>query len=77
DSVMGLIYNAPLLHTENNTRQNISMPNKTESDFAFAFAAESKAVTHSSAFALKAGSEDDPHIAHFFRAVAAAESVQA
>ncbi|UCE34569.1 MAG: hypothetical protein JSV40_01200 [Deltaproteobacteria bacterium] len=53
------------------------MPNKTESDFAFAFAAESKAVTHSSAFALKAGSEDDPHIAHFFRAVAAAESVQA
>ena len=57
--------------------ESINMPNKTESNLAYAFAAGSKAVTHSSAFALKADSQGDPRIAHLFRAVAAAKSVKA
>jgi rubrerythrin len=57
--------------------ESINMPNKTVGYLADTFSAGSKAVIHSSAFALKADSEDDPHIAHFFCAVAAPESVQA
>ena len=53
------------------------MPNKTEGNPACAFAAQSKAATRNSAFALKTDSEGEPRIAHLFRAVAEAKSGQA
>ncbi len=53
------------------------MPDKTEKDLAYAFAAESKAATRNEAFAKKAELEGYPQIARLFRAVSDAESVHA
>jgi len=53
------------------------MPTKTDTNLAYAFAAESKAAARNSAFAAKAEQEEYSHIARLFRAVADAESVHA
>ena len=53
------------------------MPEKTENNLAYAFAAESKAAVRNDAFAKKADSEGYPQIARLFRAIADAESVHA
>ena len=53
------------------------MPNKTDQNLAYAFAAESKAAARNSAFALKAELEGYPQLARLFRAVSDAESVHA
>ena len=53
------------------------MPNKTEHNLAYAFAAESKAAARNSAFGLKDESEGYSQIARLFRAVSNAESVHA
>lgn len=50
---------------------------KTESNLAYAFAAESKAAARNAAFAQKAEKESLPQVAHLFRAVSEAESVHA
>lgn len=53
------------------------MADKTESNLAYAFAAESKAAVRNAAFARKADMEGYPQIARLFRAVSEAESVHA
>jgi rubrerythrin len=53
------------------------MATKTETNLAYAFAAESKAAARNSAFAAKADQEEYAQIARLFRAVAEAESVHA
>ncbi|MCP4666638.1 MAG: rubrerythrin family protein [Deltaproteobacteria bacterium] len=53
------------------------MPDKTEKNLAYAFAAESKASVRNEAFAKKADSEGYPQMARLFRAVSDAESVHA
>ena len=53
------------------------MGEKTESNLAYAFAAESKAAVRNEAFAKKADMEEYTQIAHLFRAVSDAESVHA
>jgi len=53
------------------------MPNKTEKNLTYAFAAESKASARNSAFALKADHDGYPQIARLFWAVSEAESVHA
>ena len=53
------------------------MPDKTEKNLAYAFAAESKASVRNDAFAKKADSEGYSQIARLFRAVSDAESVHA
>ena len=53
------------------------MPEKTERNLAYAFAAESKASARNEAFALKAAMEGYSQIARLFRAVSDAESVHA
>ena len=53
------------------------MPDKTEKNLAYAFAAESKASVRNEAFAKKAESEGYSQIARLFRAVSNAESVHA
>ena len=53
------------------------MPEKTEKNLAYAFAAESKASVRNGTFAKKADMEGYPQIAHLFRAISEAESVHA
>ncbi|MBW1780547.1 MAG: rubrerythrin family protein [Deltaproteobacteria bacterium] len=53
------------------------MPENTEKNLAYAFAAESKAAVRNDAFAKKADSEGYPQIARLFRAISDAESVHA
>jgi len=53
------------------------MPEKTEKNLAYAFAAESKASVRNETFAKKAEMEGYPQIAHLFRAISEAESVHA
>lgn len=53
------------------------MGNKTESNLAYAFAAESKAAVRNKAFAQKADHDGYVQIARLFRAVSDAESVHA
>ena len=53
------------------------MPEKTERNLAYAFAAESKASARNEAFALKAAMEGYSQIARLFRAVSNAESIHA
>jgi rubrerythrin len=53
------------------------MPEKTEKNLAYAFAAESKACARNATFAKKADMEDYQQIARLFRAVSEAESVHA
>jgi rubrerythrin len=53
------------------------MPEKTEKNLAYAFAAESKASARNETFSLKAAMEGYPQIARLFRAVSDAESVHA
>jgi rubrerythrin len=53
------------------------MPEKTEKNLAYAFAAESKAAIRNDAFAKKADMEGYGQIARLFRAVSDAESVHA
>jgi len=53
------------------------MPDKTEKNLAYAFAAESKASARNAAFAKKAEMEGYSQIARLFRAVSEAESVHA
>ncbi|UCH20689.1 MAG: rubrerythrin family protein [Deltaproteobacteria bacterium] len=53
------------------------MPAKTETNLAYAFAAESKASVRNAAFAQKAEIEGYSQIARLFRAVSEAESVHA
>ncbi|MEJ2586199.1 MAG: rubrerythrin family protein [Deltaproteobacteria bacterium] len=53
------------------------MPEKTEKNLAYAFAAESKAAVRNDAFAKKADAESYTQIARLFRAVSDAESVHA
>jgi rubrerythrin len=53
------------------------MPEKTEKNLAYAFAAESKASARNAAFARKAALDEYPQIARLFRAVSDAESVHA
>jgi rubrerythrin len=53
------------------------MPAKTETNLAYAFAAESKASVRNAAFAQKAEIEGYTQIARLFRAVSEAESVHA
>ena len=53
------------------------MPDTTEKNLAYAFAAESKAAVRNDAFAKKADSEGYAQIARLFRAVSDAESVHA
>ncbi|MCP4681981.1 MAG: rubrerythrin family protein, partial [Desulfobacterales bacterium] len=53
------------------------MPQKTEKNLAYAFAAESKAAARNAVFAQKAESDNYPQIARLFRAVSDAESVHA
>ena len=53
------------------------MPEKTEKNLAYAFAAESKAAIRNAAFSKKADAEGYSQIARLFRAVSEAESVHA
>jgi rubrerythrin len=53
------------------------MPDKTEKNLAYAFAAESKAAIRNEAFARKADSEGYTQIGRLFRAISDAESVHA
>jgi rubrerythrin len=53
------------------------MPEKTEKNLAYAFAAESKASVRNETFAKKAEMEGYPQIAHLFQAISDAESVHA
>jgi rubrerythrin len=53
------------------------MPENTEKNLAYAFAAESKAAVRNDAFAKKAESDGYPQIARLFRAISDAESVHA
>ena len=53
------------------------MPDKTEKNLAYAFAAESKACARNATFAKKAEMEGYQQIARLFRAVSEAESVHA
>jgi rubrerythrin len=53
------------------------MPDKTDKNLAYAFAAESKALARNMAFAQKADLDGYPQIGRLFRAVAEAESVHA
>jgi rubrerythrin len=53
------------------------MPEKTEKNLAYAFAAESKASVRNATFARKAEMEGYPQIVHLFRAISEAESVHA
>ncbi|MGD9137228.1 MAG: rubrerythrin family protein [Desulfobacterales bacterium] len=53
------------------------MPDKTEKNLAYAFAAESKASARNATFAQKAEMEGYSQIARLFRAVSDAESVHA
>ena len=53
------------------------MPESTEKNLAFAFAAESKASVRNATFATKADMEGYQQIARLFRAVSEAESVHA
>lgn len=53
------------------------MPQNTEKNLAYAFAAESKAAVRNDAFAKKAESDGYPQIARLFRAISDAESVHA
>jgi rubrerythrin len=53
------------------------MPDKTEKNLAYAFAAESKAAIRNEAFARKADSEGYAQIGRLFRAISDAESVHA
>jgi len=53
------------------------MPEKTEKNLAYAFAAESKAAIRNGAFSKKADVEGYSQIARLFRAVSEAESVHA
>ena len=53
------------------------MPDKTEKNLAYAFAAESKACARNATFAKKADMEGYQQIARLFRAVSEAESVHA
>jgi len=53
------------------------MPEKTEKNLAYAFAAESKAAIRNAAFSKKADVEGYSQIARLFRAVSEAESVHA
>jgi len=53
------------------------VPENTEKNLAYAFAAESKAAVRNDAFAKKAESDGYPQIARLFRAIADAESVHA
>jgi rubrerythrin len=53
------------------------VPEKTQKNLAYAFAAESKASIRNAAFARKADMEGFPQIARLFRAVSDAESVHA
>ena len=53
------------------------MPEKTEKNLAYAFAAESKAAIRNGAFSKKADAEGYSQIARLFRAVSEAESVHA
>ena len=53
------------------------MPDKTEKNLAYAFAAESKAAVRNEAFAMKADSEGYAQIGRLFRAISDGESVHA
>ena len=53
------------------------MPEKTEKNLAYAFAAESKASVRNETFAKKAEMDGYPQISHLFRAISDAESVHA
>jgi rubrerythrin len=53
------------------------MPDKTEKNLAYAFAAESKAAVRNEAFARKADAEGYAQIGRLFRAISDAESVHA
>ena len=53
------------------------MPEKTEKNLAYAFAAESKASVRNETFAKKAEMDGYPQIARLFRAISEAESVHA
>ena len=53
------------------------MPDKTEHNLAYAFAAESKAAVRNEAFARKADTEGYAQIGRLFRAISDAESVHA
>jgi len=53
------------------------MPENTENNLAYAFAAESKAAVRNDAFAKKAESDGYPQIARLFKAISDAESVHA
>jgi len=53
------------------------MTEKTETNLAYAFAAESKAAIRNDAFAKKAETDGYPQIARLFRAISDAESVHA
>ncbi len=53
------------------------MPDNTEKNLAYAFAAESKAAVRNDAFAKKADADGYSQIARLFRAIADAESVHA
>ena len=53
------------------------MPDKTEQNLAYAFAAESKAAVRNEAFARKADTEGYTQIGRLFRAISDAESVHA
>ncbi len=53
------------------------MPDKTEKNLAYAFAAESKAAVRNEAFASKADAEGYAQIGRLFRAISDAESVHA
>jgi rubrerythrin len=53
------------------------MPERTEKNLVYAFAAESKASVRNDAFAKKAETEGYPQIAHLFQAISDAESVHA
>lgn len=53
------------------------MPENTEKNLAYAFAAESKAAVRNDAFAKKAESDGYPQIARLFRTISDAESVHA
>ena len=53
------------------------MPDKTEQNLAYAFAAESKAAVRNEAFARKADTEGYAQIGRLFRAISDAESVHA
>lgn len=53
------------------------MPERTEKNLAYAFAAESKASVRNEAFAKKAEMDGYPQIAHLFQAISDAESVHA